>query len=120
MEEHLARQRCADLFLDTFNYNAHTTASDALWVGLPMITKLGSSFPARVGGSLLHAVGLPELVTESAEAYEVLAYDLATDPARLAAIRDRLAANRRTAPLFDTPLFTRNIEHAFEAIVAAR
>lgn len=120
MEEHLARQRCADLFLDTFNYNAHTTASDALWVGLPVITKLGSSFPARVGGSLLHAVGLPELVTESAEAYEALAYDLATDPARLAAIRDRLAANRETAPLFDTPLFTRNIEHAFEAIVAAR
>ncbi|MBV1687518.1 tetratricopeptide repeat protein [Novosphingobium sp. G106] len=119
MEEHLARQRCADLFLDTFNYNAHTTASDALWVGLPLITKLGASFPSRVAGSLLHAVGLPELVTESAEAYEALAYDLATDPARLAEIRARLAANRTTTPLFDTELFTRNIEQAFEQIVAA-
>jgi len=119
MEEHLARQRSADLFLDTFNYNAHTTASDALWVGLPVITRLGASFPARVGGSLLHAVGLPELATDSSEAYEALAYELASNPARLAAIRARLEANRITAPLFDTELFTRNIEAAFESIVAA-
>lgn len=119
MEEHLARQRCADLFLDTFNYNAHTTASDALWVGLPLVTKLGASFPARVAGSLLHAVGLPELVTKSAEDYEVLAYELATDPARLAEIRGRLAANRATAPLFDTARFTRDFEQALERIAAA-
>lgn len=119
MEEHLARQRCADLFLDTFNYNAHTTASDALWVGLPLITKMGASFPSRVAGSLLHAIGLPELVTESVEAYEALAYDLATDPARLAEIRARLAVNRATSPLFDTELFTRNFERALEQIIAA-
>jgi predicted O-linked N-acetylglucosamine transferase (SPINDLY family) len=120
MDEHLARQHCADLFLDTFKVNAHTTASDALWMGLPVLTKLGSSFAARVAGSLLHAVGLPELATTSAEAYEALAFELATDPERLTEIKTRLAANRATAPLFDTERFTRNIERAFEAIVAER
>ena len=114
LPEHLARHRCADLFLDTFNVNAHTTASDALWAGLPVLTRLGDSFASRVAGSLLHAVGLPELVTGSAAAYEALALDLATDGGRLAALRDRLAANRSTMPLFDTARFARHIERAYE------
>ena len=112
--EHLARHRGADLFLDTFNYNAHTTGADALWAGLPMVTKPGSSFPSRVGASLLHAIGMHELVTETAAAYEQLALDLATDPDRLAQVRAKLEANRPTAPLFDTLRFARNIERAYE------
>ena len=117
--EHLARQACADLFLDTFMVNAHTTASEALWAGLPVLTRLGDSFVARVAGSLLHAIGLPELVTESAEAYEELAYDLATDPVRLAGIKAKLATNRDAAALFDTARATRNIEDQFAALVNA-
>jgi len=112
--EHLARHRCADLFLDSFACNAHTTASDALWAGLPLITRLGESFTARVAASLLHAVGLPELVTTSADEYERLALALATDAERLAGLRSRLVAARDTAPLFDTRRFTRNIERAYE------
>jgi protein O-GlcNAc transferase len=112
---HLARQRCADLFLDTFNYNAHTTASDALWAGLPILTKQGKSFAARVAASLLHATGMPELITETAENYERLALELATNPARLAALRTQLAANRATAPLFNSAQYTRDIERAYEA-----
>jgi protein O-GlcNAc transferase len=108
--EHLARQRCADLFLDTFKVNAHTTASDALWAGLPIITKLGRGFVARVAGSLLHAIDLPELVTETNESYEALALELATNPSKLAAIREKLAANRLTTPLFDTERYTRDFE----------
>ncbi|HEV2044798.1 MAG TPA: hypothetical protein VGR05_08980, partial [Sphingomicrobium sp.] len=115
LAEHLARLRLADLFLDTFNYNAHTTASDALWAGLPVLTKLGEGFAARVAASLLHAVGLDELVTTSEQGYANLAFDLATDPARLAAIRDKLAANRGTSALFDSESFTRHIETGFEA-----
>lgn len=114
--EHLARQRCADLFLDTFNYAAHTTASDALWAGLPVVTKLGRSFAARVGASLLHAVGLPELVTETEEDYAALALALARDPGRLADVNAKLAANRRTAPLFDTARFTRDLEAIYERL----
>lgn len=114
--EYLARYRCADLFLDTFNYNAHATASDVLWAGLPIVTRSGRSFPARVAGSLLHAIGLPELVTDTADAYEKLALALATDPARLAAVKAKLAANRRTTPLFDSEAFTREIETAYDGI----
>jgi len=114
--EHLARHRRADIFLDTFNYNAHTTAGDALWAGLPLVTLSGRSFAARVGGSLLYAIGLPELVTDSAEAYEQLALDLATNPARLAAVKAKLAANRLTTPLFDTEASTRALEDAYEAM----
>jgi predicted O-linked N-acetylglucosamine transferase (SPINDLY family) len=113
LPDHLGRHRCADLFLDTFNYNAHTTASDALWAGLPVVTKLGQGFAARVGGSLLRAIGLDELVTETPDAYEQLALDLATHPDRLAEIRARLAANRMTRPLFDTERFARDIEQAY-------
>jgi protein O-GlcNAc transferase len=116
--DHLARHCHADLFLDTFNVNAHTTASDALWAGLPVVTRLGESFAARVAGSLLHAIGMPELVTETAEAYEQLALELATDPARLAAIKTKLAANRSTTPLFDSQQFTRDIEQVYTKIVA--
>jgi len=114
--EHLARQACADLFLDTFIVNAHTTASDALWAGLPVLTKLGKSMVARVAGSLLHAVNLPELVTETDEAYEQLAFELATDPVRMDAIKATLAANRLTAPLFDTERYTRDIEQLYAQI----
>jgi predicted O-linked N-acetylglucosamine transferase (SPINDLY family) len=111
--EHLARHRAADLFLDTCPYNAHTTASDALWSGLPVLTRLGESFAARVAGSLLNAIGLPELITGTAEAYEARALELATEPARLAALKERLERNRMTQPLFDTPLYTRHLEQAY-------
>lgn len=111
--EHLARHRAADLFIDTLPCNAHTTASDALWAGLPVLTCQGESFPARVAASLLSAVGLPELITATQEQYEALAIALATDPSRLAELRDRLSRNRLTAPLFDTALFTRHIEDAY-------
>ena len=112
--EHLGRHRLADLFVDTFNYNAHTTASDALWVGLPVVTKMGRGFAARVAGSLLSAVGLPELITETAGDYEALILALATDPHRLAVIRQKLAANRLSAPLFDTELFIRHLENGYQ------
>jgi predicted O-linked N-acetylglucosamine transferase (SPINDLY family) len=112
-DEHLARQRLADLFLDTHPCNAHTTASDALWAGLPLVTCAGETFAARVAASLLHAVGLPELVTQSLADYEALALKLARDAALLASIRDKLAHNRRTAPLFDTRRTTRNLEAAY-------
>jgi len=113
--EHLARQKLADLFLDTFNCNAHTTTSDALWAGLPVVTKLGEGFAARVAGSLLTAIDLPELTTENEEAYEALALTLATEPEKLAAIRERLAKNRLQEPLFDTERYTRNLERGLKA-----
>lgn len=114
MEEHLARHRLADLFLDTFAYNAHTTMSDALWAGLPAVTRLGRQFAARVGGSLLRATGMDELVAATDAEYEALALGLALDPARLAVVRARLAAALPTAPLFDTAGYARALEHGFE------
>jgi len=111
--EHLARHRLADLFLDTLPYNAHTTASDALWAGLPLVSCTGHTFAGRVAGSLLRAIGLPELVTNSLAEYEALALGLARDGDLLAAFRARLARNKRTHPLFDTELFARNIEAAY-------
>ena len=113
LAEHLARHRAADLFLDTLPYNAHTTASDALWAGLPLLTCVGRSFASRVAASLLTAIGLPELVTTTQQQYEALALALATDPERLGRIRRKLESNRLTTPLFDTPLFTRHIEDVF-------
>jgi predicted O-linked N-acetylglucosamine transferase (SPINDLY family) len=110
MEDHLARQRRADLFLDTLPYNAHVTASDALWAGLPVLTRQGGTFAGRVAASLLNAAGLPELVTATGEAYEELALKLATDREQLAGIRSKLARNRATHPLFDTGRSRRNIE----------
>ena len=112
-EEHLARQRAADLFLDTFFFNAHTTASDALWSGVPVLTCLGSTFAGRVAASLLNAIGLPELITDSHEMYQERALFLATNPDKLGAIRQKLCAHRSTHPLFDTPRFTRHLETAF-------
>jgi predicted O-linked N-acetylglucosamine transferase (SPINDLY family) len=112
-EDHLARLRLADLFFDTLYYNAHTTASDALWAGVPVLTCSGATFASRVAGSLLHAVGLPELVTGSLADYEALALELARDPALLASLRQKLARNREGYPLFDTDRFTRHIEAAY-------
>jgi len=113
LPEHLARHRQADLFLDTFPYNAHTTASDALWAGLPVLTCMGESFASRVAASLLNAIGLPELITHTQAEYEALAIELATNPHKLADIKLKLAKNRLTTPLFDTPLFTKNLESAY-------
>ncbi|MEZ5827640.1 MAG: UDP-N-acetylglucosamine-peptide N-acetylglucosaminyltransferase [Hyphomicrobiales bacterium] len=113
LPEHLARYRLADLFLDTLPFNAHTTASDALWAGCPLLTCQGQTFAARVASSLLTAIGLPELITASLEEYEALALRLATDRNLLAETRRRLAQNRLTYPLFDTPRFCRSIETAY-------
>jgi predicted O-linked N-acetylglucosamine transferase (SPINDLY family) len=113
LAEHLARHRHADLFLDTFPYSAHTTASDALWAGVPVLTRVGQGFASRVAGSLLQTIGLPELVTDDIDAYEALACALATDPGRLGALRERLARNRGSSPLFDGALFARNLEAAY-------
>jgi len=110
--DHLARHRLADLFLDTLPYNAHTTASDALWAGLPVVTCIGKAFDGRVAASLLGAVGLPELVTHSPRDYEALALSLARDPARLALLRNKLM-RREQSPLFDTDRFRRNMEAAY-------
>jgi predicted O-linked N-acetylglucosamine transferase (SPINDLY family) len=113
VEEHLARHRLADLFLDTLPYNAHTTACDALWAGLPVVTCLGTTFVGRVAASLLNAIGLNELITRSLEEYEALALELATNRKRLAGIKSKLAQNRETYPLFDTDRFRRHIEAAY-------
>jgi len=113
LADHLARYRLADLFLDTFPYNAHTTASDALWAGLPVLTCAGKSFASRVAGSLLTAVGLPELITNNHHDFEKMAITLATQPQVLTGLKQRLAANRLTTPLFDTERFTRNLESAY-------
>ena len=110
--EHLARHRLADLFLDTLPYNAHTTASDALWAGLPVLTCVGDTFAGRVAGSLLQAVGLPELITFSPAAYEAMALRLAWDPALLQSLRHKLLGNRLKAPLFDVAGYTRHFETA--------
>lgn len=118
LAEHLRRHGAADLFLDTFVYNAHTTASDALWAGLPMVTLAGRHFASRVGASLLAAAGLPQLITEDEAAYERLALDLAQAPERLAAIRAGLIAGRATSTLFDTARFTRHLERAFDMAMA--
>lgn len=120
LAEHLARLRLADLFLDTLPCNAHTTASDALWAGVPLLTRRGAAFAGRVAASLLTAVGLPELIVDQAEDYEALAIALATDRPRLAALRQRLEANLPTAPLFDTTAFTRGLEALYGKMVERR
>ena len=115
---HLARMAAADLFLDTFPCNGHTTASDALWAGVPVLTCAGETFASRVAGSVLQAVGLPDMITTSLTEYEALALGLASDPAALSALRARLAANRATAPLFDTARTTRDLEAVYEELWA--
>jgi predicted O-linked N-acetylglucosamine transferase (SPINDLY family) len=117
-DQHLARHQLADLFLDTLPYNAHTTCSDALWAGLPVLTCYGKSFPGRVAASLLQAIDLPELVAISPEKYQALALELAKNPALLKATRDKLVRNRATTPLFDGERFRKNIEAAYEKMLA--
>jgi protein O-GlcNAc transferase len=112
--DHLARQRLADLYLDTLPYNANTTAIEALWAELPLLTCAGKSFASRMAGSALQAIGLEELITTSLDEYEALALRLAREPHLLAQLRARLAQNRQTHPLFDTARFTRNIESAYQ------
>ena len=116
LAEHLARQRLADLFLDTLPYNAHTTASDALWAGLPVLTRMGEVFPSRVAASLLRAVDLPELVTTEEAEFEALAVELARDTERYRGIRQRLQENRLRAQLFDIGAFTGHLEAAYSAM----
>ncbi|MBY0508693.1 MAG: tetratricopeptide repeat protein [Rhodospirillaceae bacterium] len=111
--DHLARHRAADIFLDTLPYNAHTTASDALWAGLPVLTCRGDAFASSVAASLLTAVEMPELITSSHEAYEALATDIASHPEKILALKQKLAKNRMCAPLFDIGLFTKHIEDAY-------
>lgn len=113
MEDHLNRLRLADLFIDTLPYNAHTTASDALRMGLPVLTCMGESFASRVAASLLNAVNLPELITTNSADYEALAIELATNPEKLKFIKDKLVNNLPTTPLYDTPLFTQHLESAY-------
>ena len=115
ISDHLSRYQRADLFLNTFPFGAHTTASDALWAGLPVLTRSGKSFASRVSASLLKNVGISELITNSSDEYESSAIELATNPVKLAHIKARLASNRSTTPLFDTPLYTRHIESAYTA-----
>lgn len=112
-DEHLARMACADLFLDTLPYNAHTTASDALFAGLPVLTCTGGTFAGRVAGSVLSVLGVPELITASLEEYEAQALRLANDPAALAAIRAKILKGRDASPLFDTARYTRTLEQAY-------
>ncbi|HYD58638.1 MAG TPA: tetratricopeptide repeat protein [Burkholderiales bacterium] len=114
LAEHLARHRAADLFLDTLPCNAHTTASDALWAGLPVLTRKGKSFAGRIAASVVYAVDLPELVVDSEQAYEARAIELARSPARLRELKARLAQNRLTAPLFDGAAFTRHLQAAYQ------
>jgi len=114
LPEHLARYRLADLFLDTLPYTAHSTAVDGLWAGLPVLTCAGRSFAARSAASLLSAIGLPELVTSTLEEYEALALKLARDPDLLGRLRERLARNRSTTPLFDTKRLCRHLEYAYQ------
>jgi protein O-GlcNAc transferase len=112
-EKYLAQFRQADLYLDTFTYNAGATASNALWAGLPVLTKLGEGYTARMAGSLLSSIGLPELITTTEIQYEELAYELATDPVLLPAIKRKLALNRTSSPLFRTGLFTQHLESGY-------
>jgi predicted O-linked N-acetylglucosamine transferase (SPINDLY family) len=116
VEHYLARLRSMDIFLDTLPYNGGTTASDALWAGLPVLTCLGQAFASRYAASLLRAIGLPELIAASPAQYEEMAVSLASDPAQLSLIRGKLARNRLTAPLFDTARFTRSLEYAYTQV----
>jgi predicted O-linked N-acetylglucosamine transferase (SPINDLY family) len=116
VEDHLARYRQADMFLDTHPYNAHTTAADALMAGLPVVTYMGNSFPSRVAGSLLHAIGVPELITHSLHEYEALALKLAREAALLAEMRSKIDANKSSYSLFDTKGFCFNLEAAYIAM----
>jgi predicted O-linked N-acetylglucosamine transferase (SPINDLY family) len=114
LPEHLARHRLADVFIDTFPCNAHTTASDALWAGLPVVTLMGNAFAGRVAASLLRAVGLPELVTTNAQDYEALLLALGNNPEKLKEFKRRLQENRLGSPLFDTSNYCFHLENTYE------
>jgi predicted O-linked N-acetylglucosamine transferase (SPINDLY family) len=118
VQEYLSRQRCADLALDTFYYNGGTTTSDALWAGLPVVTRKGTTFAGRMAASLLQAIGLPDLIAGTAEEYEELAFRLATERELLDSIKQQLVRNRSTSSLFDTAAFTKNLEAAYRTMVA--
>jgi predicted O-linked N-acetylglucosamine transferase (SPINDLY family) len=113
-EDHLNRIKLSDLFLDTLPYNAHATTSDALQVGLPVLTRIGESFASRVAASLINSVNLPELITETQEQYEVMAIGLAKDKEKLKLIREKLKNNLPLSPLYDTPLYVKQLESAYE------
>ena len=115
-DEYLARYRLADLFLDTSPYNAGTTASDALWAGLPLLTFVGKTFSSRMGASLLTAIGLPELIAASQQEYESIAIELGRNPSRLQEIKNKLVEVRSTALLFDNEVFTHSLESAYEKV----
>jgi protein O-GlcNAc transferase len=116
-DEHLARIRLFDLSLDTRIVNGHTTTSDALWAGVPVVTIKGGHFSSRVSASILNAIGLAELITNDIGEYEELAVDIANNPEKLQALKKKVETNRLTAPLFDTPRFTRNLERAYREMV---
>jgi predicted O-linked N-acetylglucosamine transferase (SPINDLY family) len=118
MADHLARYRLADLFLDTFPFCAQTTASDALWAGVPVVTCVGESSMSRICASLLHALDMPELVTRSLQEYESKVLELANDAAKLQEARKKLHVQKAVAPLFNTALYTRNLENAYIEIHA--
>jgi predicted O-linked N-acetylglucosamine transferase (SPINDLY family) len=116
--DYLGRFVAADLFLDLSPFNGGTTAADALWMGLPLITCSGRSFASRMAGSLLLSIGLPELITSTLSDYEDLAVSLANDPARLSSIRTRLATNKAASSVFDTPRFVKNLEDILHQIAS--
>ena len=117
LADHLSRHYNADLFLDTIPYNAHTTTSDALWAGLPVLTLLGQSFASRVSASLLNAINMPEFIAHSEEEYEALAVEMALNPKKIKDAKFKLANNRATCPLFNTPIFTKNLETLYSKMV---
>ena len=117
LADHLARHRAADLFLDSYPYTAHTTTSDALWAGLPVLTRIGQTFASRVAASLLRAAGLSELVTSTADEFVAAAIALASQAEPLSGYRQRLARNRENCALFDTSAYARNLETAYEMMV---
>ncbi len=117
LEKHLARHSLGDLALDTFNYNGHTTTSDALWAGLPVLTKIGESFPARVSASILTSIGLTDLITYNEKEYEEKAINIAKNPDELIRIKTKLSRLREISPLYNSELFTKNLEYKFEELV---
>ena len=116
ISDHLERHKLGDLFLDTFNVNAHTTTSDALWAGLPVLTLVGKSFSARVSASLLNAVGLQELITNNLNDYQNLAIDLAKNKSKLSQIKTKLKNNLNSYPLFNTAQYCKNLEKAYVTV----
>ena len=111
--EHLARLKLADLFLDTYPYTGHTTTSDALWTGLPVVTKIGNSFSSRVSSSILSAISLNELITNCDEEYKSLILNLSNDKNKLNKIKEKIIENIKTNPLFNSKLYTENLENAY-------